>query len=230
MNKAFSLVEIIIVLVIVGIFSSITYLSVVNIMERERIYQTQWELKLWKNFCIGNSETKIGVVRSDFGYFGRTGRYDYTVAELKTVAKFSEDMLYDSWGNAYEIVIVDGDLVIRSPKFSEKLINNVATSFSGNKLIGVITDKSGSSINTSDTGIYEIRAKNVYSSHPKYSSPYTTNPNSDSAFEINNVYIGVYEVRCVVAGVDTLYNYCGVAPGKNAFVTFVFNQLPNTTN
>ncbi len=116
-NSGFTLVEVILVIVIMGILVSTALNSITNISDTVKVEQTKKEMDILAKSIVGDPDLNNNNVRSDFGFVGDIGALPNSLTDLITnpggfttwngpyfTNKFSQitdDYSKDAWGNLY---------------------------------------------------------------------------------------------------------------------------------
>jgi general secretion pathway protein G len=103
-KKAFSLIELVLVIIVLGILFTIGALFMNDSIDSHRFRATVKEMSEIKKALIGDETIVSAYERTDFGYVGRTGNFPATGSfnllntEFATNPHFAED----AWNNAYQ--------------------------------------------------------------------------------------------------------------------------------
>ena len=104
-NNGFSLVELAIVVVIIGILLAVAMRSMTAIVQDRRLVKTEREMEALAAAIVGNPSLHSGGARSDFGYVGDIGAFPPNLDAL-----LSKPGGYTTWDGPY-IALVTGDSV-----------------------------------------------------------------------------------------------------------------------
>jgi prepilin-type N-terminal cleavage/methylation domain-containing protein len=80
--RGFSLVELTVVIVIIGILTALAMQSMTKAVEDTRTVVTRREMAMLGKAIVGDPELTAGGVRTDFGYFGDVGAFPPSLREL----------------------------------------------------------------------------------------------------------------------------------------------------
>ncbi len=240
-NKAFTLVELLIVLLIIGVLSGVTLRAIDMTRERTMFSDTAKKLTDLAKAITGNPDLIVDGKRVDFGFVGDMGRLPLTLDELvKNTTNspnwngpyvkidFVEDTLNpsfkrDAWGNEIEYFSEAGILRSRC-NGRQWLTHKIADSIGfllRNKVGGLITDSKNNppgNLNTYiDVGIV------LPSGIPPLP---VRNPNKSGFFQFDSVPIGRHQLWVIrrTAQPETLIKWVSVLPKSNTFVDFTFSR------
>ncbi len=235
-NRGYTLIELILVIVIIGILASIAVQSLKSSDENQRFKRTVDEMEMLARAVVGDDRLVSGGIRTDFGYMGDVGslppNLDALVANPGGYATWngpyirsdfienSEDYKRDAWNDPYTY----GGLTISSTGGGSSITKQLANSNSSlisNTIYGIVRDQTGcppwdSASNVTITIYYPDGSGSNTSS--------TTSPASSGEFSfMNSIPMGLHLIRGVVAGVnDTAAKYIAVNPASTAYTELRF--------
>lgn len=235
-NRGYTLIELILVIVIIGILASIAVQSLKISDENQRFERTVDEMEMLARAVVGDERLVSGGIRTDFGYMGDVGSLPPNLDALVTnpggyatwsgpyirsnFVENSEDYKRDAWNNPYTY----GGLTISSPGGGSSITKQFANSNSSlisNTIYGIVRDQTGcppwdSASNVTITIYYPDGSGSTTSS--------STSPARSGEFSfINSIPIGLHLIRGVVAGVnDTAAKYIAVNPDSRAYTELRF--------
>ena len=123
-SSGFSLIELVVVIIIIGILSAVGIRSVLRGTENARVQETMREMESIVKAVVGDGSLVANGVRTDFGYVGDCGAWPTNPNNLITnpgypnwrgpyiSSGFSEnpnDFIQDAWGNPYANGVSDVD-------------------------------------------------------------------------------------------------------------------------
>jgi prepilin-type N-terminal cleavage/methylation domain-containing protein len=158
--RGMSLIELLVVVVVVGILTSVAMTSLTVSVEDMKRVRTERELDALAKSVVGDpSETTDGR-RSNFGYVGDVGSFPPNLAALAVnpggystwkgpylpagIAQDTDGYKYDEWGKAYTY---SGGLTITSSGNGTPMIKKLADATSDyllNQFVGVVKDNNDS--------------------------------------------------------------------------------------
>lgn len=169
-NSGFTLVEVVMVIIIAGILTTIAFQTGTNIYDTARVEETRQELDLLAFAISGNPGLNNNGVRTDFGYVGDIGALPPDLDALMqnpggyvtwngpyTQNRFSQiadDYKTDAWGEAYEyngLTIISkgkttGGSGCGGPGTSGDIVRricNTTDELQVNRINGTVFDRSG---------------------------------------------------------------------------------------
>ena len=116
LQRGFTLIEVLMVIVVIGILATVAMQSMQGGIERARYQETQTEMDAIVFAIRGNPDLYANGLRSDFGYVGDIGAVPSSLDDLISnpglgtwngpylTGRFTEDTqghAKDAWGNAY---------------------------------------------------------------------------------------------------------------------------------
>ncbi len=226
--RGFTFLEMIVVIVILGILSTVAMRAVDNAMEKGRYEATMEEMDQLAEAIVGNPELYSAGMRTDFGYFGDVGSMPSTLDALVTnpgygtwdgpyvVRDFTQDpngFKTDAWGTLYSY---SGGMTITSTGSGSSIQKNIAGSLSdlsSNTVRGTVLDGLGNPPGGAASAV------TVRITHPSGSGGYTTrntNPSASGAFSFTNqIPVGNHQVLGIYTATDdTASVYVSVLPNS----------------
>jgi general secretion pathway protein G len=226
-NSGFTLVEVVMVIIILGIIAGIAMKSLDSGLEATRIEETKNELRHLSMAISGNPELYSNGVRTDYGYIGDVGTMPVNLDALVSNPGYAtwrgpyihsdftnhpDDFKQDAWGYAY---LYTGGNYIRSTGMQSDTIDFMLTpslsDFTANTVSGRITDAVGNPPGDESNGI-SVRLR-----YPNGAGGYKDSvltPNSSGYFSFQScVPIGNHTIEAVYASTnDTLISFVSVIP------------------
>ena len=169
-QSGFTLVEVIMVIVILGILAAVAMKTLDSGLETSRVEETRPELDQLAIAIGGNPELFSNGVRSDFGYVGDVGAMPPTLDALvqnpgyatwkgpyikSDYSGFADDYKRDAWGQTY---VYSGSTTIKSiggaPDTLTRVLTSVTTDLTANAVTALITDGAG---NPPGDSAYKVR-------------------------------------------------------------------------
>ncbi len=218
-STGFTLIELVMTIVIIGILSTIAMRTISSTLENARFISTAEEMNNIAWAITGNPELIASGQRSDFGYIGDTGQLplnlDALVSDPGGVCNWGGPYLFsdftenpddyktDAWGVPYALSIsTDGILTISSDRAGTKAVND--TSHLMNNTVQV-------QLYNSDNIPLGGSSSEVMIEKPCgwVNMSYWSNRKS---FVIETVPVGQYTIRGI-SGNDTTYKMITVLPG-----------------
>jgi general secretion pathway protein G len=233
-SQGFTLIEMVMVIVIIGVIASIAMKSLQASVDQKRFDDTVAEMDKLSRAIVGDERLISGGMRTDFGYVGDIGALPSSLAGLVTNPgystwkgpyienDFSEDIggyAKDAWNEPYTY---SGGITIGSNGGGEPITRSVAASaneLTSNTVKGIIRDKAlsppGDSAGTVTVNLVYPDGAGAYVTA-------STAPGSSGEFSfVNAAPIGIHLLRAI-AGADTVAKYIAVYPGKVAHTELRF--------
>jgi type II secretory pathway pseudopilin PulG len=236
-KKAFTLIEMVLIIVIIGIVGTIAMKSIQPAIDRSRFEATTREMDLLVQAITGDRNQIQDGIRTDFGYVGDIGslppNLDALVANpggystwggpyiQNDFVEDADDYKKDAWGDLYTYA---GGVTILSSGGGSPITRQLAQNISdltSNTANGTICDGLGSSPGDSALSVvvtiyYPDGGGNTTSS--------STNPSPAGTFSFpNSIPVGNHLVRAVYSATnDTTSKYVSVTPGSGAYCELRF--------
>lgn len=233
-TQGFTLIEMVMVVVIMGVMASIAMKSLKVSMDNSRFDATVAEMDKLSRAIVGDERLISNGMRTDFGYVGDIGALPASLDDLMANPgyatwngpylqnDFAEDIdgfKLDAWNNPYSY---SGGLSIISSGAGEAITRNLAGSLSeltSNTVIGVVRDKS---LSPPGDSALQVTVSIVYPDGTGAYSSLSTAPGASGEFSFTGtIPIGVHQIRAV-ANADTVTKYVPVYPGKSAHTELRF--------
>lgn len=228
-SRGYTLIEMIIVIVIIGILAGIAVQSLNKSDESRRFDETMAEMDNIARAIAGDERLITNGSRTDFGYVGDVGSLPSSLDNLTTnPGSYStwrgpyisnsfdenvEDFKRDAWNNTY---IYTGGTSISSPADRDPITKQFAGSvgeLTSNTIKGIIRDKSGFPPGDNASNI-EIAI--FFPDGSGSMTVSTTSPSRSGEFSFDNqVPIGIHLIRAIDTNVnDTASKYIAINPGS----------------
>ncbi|MCX6835333.1 MAG: prepilin-type N-terminal cleavage/methylation domain-containing protein [candidate division Zixibacteria bacterium] len=233
--QGYTLIELALVLVIIGVLASVGLKSLGAISQTTRIEETRQEMERLACAIAGNTSLVSGGSRTDFGYVGDVGSLPPNLDALVTnpggyatwdgpylVDAFTSggantEFKYNAWGIAYTY---SGGNSITSSGGGLTLTKQLANSTSDllrNQVRVVVTDLDHTPPGTtySDSVRFVLSVPNGTGSYVNRSQT----PRDDGLVSFDSVPIGIHELRLIyLPTADTLLRKVAVYPGENSYL------------
>jgi len=233
--QGFTLIEILMVVVVLGILGSVALRSLQSGIDRTRIRATQEEMDELVMAIAGNPNLYANGLRSDFGYVGDIGTVPATLDNLMTnpgaystwkgpyvSRRFSEDpdgFKKDAWANLY--TFSNGITVSSTGGGATSMTKSAASTASdltSTLVTGTITDAAGNPPGDSSVA---ITLKITYPDGTGGTTSATTTPNGGGAFSLSGIPVGNHTITAVYRATnDTVWALASSLPKTGAFVNF----------
>jgi len=231
--RGFTLIEVLMTVVIIGILATVALRSVHIGVENSRVRETRNEMNELTQAIAGNPDLYDNGLRSDFGYVGDVGALPATLDALITnpggyvswngpyiTRRFSQDTdgyKKDAWGNTY--TFTGGITISSTGGGSTPMTTSVAaaaTDLTSTPVTGTITDAAGNPPGDSSVAV-TIRI--TYPDGSGTTTTSTANPNSGGLFAFAGIPIGIRTIEGIYRATnDTVTVFASVLPKSGATV------------
>lgn len=233
-QSGFTLIEIVVVIVVIGILSTVATRTFMQTTETAQYEATYAEMEALSKAMVGNPDLFSDGVRSDFGYVGDVGSMPPNLDALVSnpggygtwdgpyiIGDFSNlDFKSDAWGSPYLMI----DSLLRSTGSGvniDKLIAGRTSQLLANAIRGVILDASGN------------RPGNVFNdslvlmlSYPDGAGSMASsavNPTGNGRFAFSGIPIGNHLLTAIyVPDGDTIIYPITILPGRDMNLEIAF--------
>jgi len=236
-NSGFTLIELVLVIVVIGIIGSIALRSMLPTLESAREEATMKEMQSLEYAIVGNPNLISDGIRSDFGYVGDIGslppNLDALVANpggyttwngpyiMNDFVENPDDFKKDAWGDLYTY---SGGVTLASNGHGNPITRTLASSISvltSNSVSGTILDGLGTAPG-SESG--SVRVTIFYPDGSGSITSLVDTPAGNGYFAFSNsIPIGNHLVQAVYTSTnDTTAAYVSVVPGSNVYAELHF--------
>jgi len=231
-RQGFTLIEVIIVIVIAGVLTTVALQSGSEIYETAKIEETKQELDALAIAMTGNPNLENNGVRSDFGYVGDVGSLPpnldalysnpggYTTWNGPYIAnrftQVADDYKKDAFGADYSY---SGGITIISTGSGSNIVRRIANSADNllrNTVIGNIYDLDGTPPGTDYDDSVTIGL--TIPDGSGNTTTKSTTPDPGGYFSFDSIPIGNHDVTVIYEpNDDTLIRYVSVLPGTSPY-------------
>ncbi|MGB9742573.1 MAG: prepilin-type N-terminal cleavage/methylation domain-containing protein [candidate division WOR-3 bacterium] len=239
--SGFTLMELLVVLLIIGILSTVALRTIDATRDRALFDQTTREMRELAYAMVGNPELVANGQRVDFGFYGDMMRLPNDLRELVENTtnspfwhgpylrrEFLQDSVgyrYDAWGNPYTFNPVTGTIAtIGNGKYpmTIRVVDSVAH-LTNNTIFGNITDADNNPPGDKAATV------GVYLYLPNGTS-YFTRPDAGGYYEFSplthgSIPIGHHKIVARRPGGDSIVKWVTVVPRSRTIVDFRFSRL-----
>ncbi len=237
-NKGFTLIEVLLVIIVIGILAAVAFRSMDVALDNSRWDATAQEMEKLSWAVAGNPDLFANGVRSDFGYVGDVGSLPPNLDALVTnpggyatwkgpyiqndFTQNPNDYKTDGWGNLY--TYTSGVTVASGGSGGNPITKqyaNAAADLISNTVRGIVTDGQG---NAPGSSASNVSVRIAYPNGSGGITTATTNPNASGNYGFANVIPqGVRTVTAIYAPTsDTLVRNAVVLPRSTTLVDFKF--------
>ena len=239
-QSGYTLIELVLVLVIVGILATVALRSLGTVDTTTKYEQTREELDRLAWAVAGNPDIVSGGVRSDYGYVGDIGALPSNLNALATNPGLgtwsgpyisdklswggsSTDYRYDAWGQAYSYA---GGVTVQSnggPSTLTRQIANNTAALLNNNVAAVVVD-----IDLTPPGELHNDSVRFVLSYPNGAGGMVTQnrtPGADGYAEFTGVPVGLHDLMLVyLPTADTIRRKVNVDPGTSLYTEFQYPE------
>jgi prepilin-type N-terminal cleavage/methylation domain-containing protein len=240
-DSGFTLIEVLMTVVIIGILSAVAMRSVQSSIDSSRIRETQAEMDELIAAIAGNPELHNNGMRADFGYVGDVGALPTSLDDLianpggyttwkgpyvgRRFAQDTDGFKKDAWGGDYTF---SGGVMLASTGGGSvpmtKSAAPLATDLTATPISGTITDAAGNPPGDSSVAV------TISVSYPNGAGSMTstsTNPSAGGSFTINNIPVGIRALTAAYRATnDTVVTYASLLPKTGATVSMRLPGAP----
>jgi len=225
--SGFSLLEMTVAIIIIGILLAVAMQSMTSVVEDTRLTKTEREMELLAMAIVGDPNITQGGGRVDFGYVGDIGAFPPNIDALYNnpggyatwngpylpsgITQDSTGLKTDEWGSAYNY---SGGINITSTGSGSTISKKIARSTSDyllNSVNGTIKDSQDST-----PGNAFRDSVNINITFPNGTGGLQTkqyHPDSAGAFRLDSIPVGTHPLRIIFSpNADTVFRYLTVYP------------------
>jgi prepilin-type N-terminal cleavage/methylation domain-containing protein len=236
-QSGFTLVEVIMVIVILGILAAVAMKTLDSGLETSRVEETRRELDQLAIAIGGNPELFSNGVRSDFGYVGDVGAMPPTLDALvlnpgyatwkgpyikSDYSGFADDYKRDAWGQTY---VYSASTMVKSiggaPDTLTRVLVSSVTDFTQNTLSCQLTDAAG---NPPGDSASKVRVILSYPNGVGGTKDSIASPNKSGTVAFSNcVPVGNRRIKAIYQATnDTVQTVVSVLPRSTVQATLRF--------
>jgi len=239
MNKSgFTLMELLVVLLIIGVLSSVAIRTIDATRDRALFDQTTKELKQLVYAVVGNPDLTMDGRRIDFGFYGDMGRPPNDLRELvenptsdphwhgpyirRELTGDSVGFLRDAWGNPYTYDKNSGVITtVGNGKYP--MTTRVADSLPqlmNNTIVGYVTDTDNNPPGDASVGVYLFPSNGGGMFSPVGKGGYY----EFSQKKGDTVRVGIHRLVAHCGVTDSIVRWVTVVPRSKCVVDFRFSR------
>jgi len=239
-NKGFSLIELLIVIIVMGIAMAVGMQWMGASVDDFRRIKTEREMVTLSSAIVGNPDLHSNGKRSDFGYIGDIGAFPPNLNALyqnpggystwdgpylpPEFAQNTAGYKFDEWGKAY---VYTGGITITSNGSGSAVTKKIADASSDyllNSFIGVIKDADDSLPGTIYRDSIDIKVTIPNGSGGTLSKIY--NPDSAGVFRLDSLPAGTHPLEIIyIPNNDTLSRFVTILPRNKSNADYKFADI-----
>jgi prepilin-type N-terminal cleavage/methylation domain-containing protein len=235
--RGFTVIEVILVIIIIGILATVTLRSALIVTDSARLEKTRQEMDRLAIAIAGQPDLYNAGVRADFGYVGDVGSLPPDLdALIQNPGGYStwrgpyianrftqqpDDFKIDAWGSPYAYT---GGVYITSTGSGEAVVRHVAASASDlllNRVSGTVLDRDGTPPGDAYHDSLSVGLTIPDGNGGMILRTVAVDPGG--FFSFDSIPIGNHDIRIVYAtAADTLARFVSVAPGSDVDAVYRF--------
>ena len=236
-ESGFSLIEMLVLIVVIGIMASVAMQSMTATVQDIRQTRTEREMEMLAKAIVGDPGLKQNNQRSDFGYVGDVGAFPPNLQALyQNVSSYatwdgpylplgyaqdSTGFKTDEWGALYSY---SGGTNINSTGSGSTITNKIADGTNDyllNTINGTILDAANEPPGTDYVDSVDIVI--TYPNGSGNTASKTYSPNTTGSFTLDSIPVGTQLLRLIYTPeVDTLTRYLTVLPRHKGQTSYRF--------
>jgi len=235
----FTLIEVVLVIVIMGILAAVVFRSGQQVFQTAEIEQTKQEMDALAFAVAGNPDLENNGVRSDFGYVGDVGSMPPNLDALYTnpgsyatwkgpyvsnaFTQVADDYKKDAWGTTYTY---SGGATITSTGSGSNIIRRIASSTDDllrNDVAGNVFDLDGTPPRSTYGDSVTVSLTIPNGSGGTITK--TSNTDGGGYFTFDSIPIGNHDLQIVYTPTsDTLKRFVSILPGSSPYGNYRLPQ------
>jgi prepilin-type N-terminal cleavage/methylation domain-containing protein len=245
-RQGFTLMELLVVLLIIGILSTVALRTIDATRDRGLFDQTTKEMNQLAQALVGNPDLTYDGRRVDFGYYGDMEELPTDLKPLvqnpgdpawkgpylrMTAAIEDSGYLYDGWGVRYVLNPSPGTITSNNGKYqmTVRIVDSI-TQLWKNAIVGTITDIDGAA--PGDSTVTDLKVRFYYNNPSAHggADSVEVRPSAGGFYEIstnvpgiNSVPIGIHKLVAFTP-TESLVRYVTVVPRSRTVVDFKFTS------
>jgi general secretion pathway protein G len=236
-SAGFSLIEMLVVIIVVGILASVAMQSMTSTVQDVRRIKTEREMDMLAKAIVGDPGRTQNNMRSDFGYVGDVGAFPPNLQALyqnpsglatwngpylpPTYSQDSTGFRMDDWGTAYAY---SGGTVINSTGSGSTISKEIADA-TGDYLLNTINGTILDAVND-PPGVDYVDSIDIVITYPNGAgglASKTYSPDAAGAFTLDSIPVGSHTLRVIYTpDVDTLMRRLTVLPRHKSQLSYRF--------
>jgi prepilin-type N-terminal cleavage/methylation domain-containing protein len=235
-GSGFTLMEIIVVILIMGIIAAVAMRSIDNTLENTKVENTRNEMQQLVYAVAGNPALFANGMRTDFGYVGDVGAMPSDLDALvndpglstwsgpylsNSFVESADDFKRDAWGNDYTLASASIQSSGGGDGTLTKTIASSVSDLTSNSVVGGVTDGAGNPPGDSASLVsVTLHFPNGVGGFADSASSVS----SSGTFSFSNMIpIGNHQISAIYASTgDSATAFVSVLPGGTAYVNLRF--------
>jgi len=225
--RGFSLIELLVVIIVIGILVAIAMQSMDVVVDDVRRVRTEREMEMLAKAIVGDPGLTQGALRNDFGYVGDVGAFPPNLQALyqntpgfgtwdgpylpPDFAQDSTGFKMDEWGTSYSY---SGGITISSTGSGATITRKIADAVDDylvNSFSGVVADGAGSAPGSTYRDSVDIVITVPDGTGGRAGR--TVRPNTAGSFTFDSLPVGLHPLEIIyLPTADTLHRYTTILP------------------